>query len=219
MCEHFPKRPASQMKNVEEEKKNKKRNERTNKTDSSIGPAVQSHSLVNLFFFPFFLSLQSFYIKPSAFTCVINHYIPLSPSMCLIYLKPDCCSPLMSLFSFHPIYGPPFSFFFFLFLKFPQEGEEGKGKKKLVVLLSVGSSQRARHHPLLHLAGTRPSGGTPVATRLAGSTVHLTSSSVPVAVLTGQKKEKKRHQSHLIPHTSSSAVFRSRTQTQTIRHG
>jgi hypothetical protein len=44
------------MKNVEEEKKNKKRNERTNKTDSSIGPAVQSHSLVNLFFsFPFSL--------------------------------------------------------------------------------------------------------------------------------------------------------------------
>lgn len=122
------------MKNGEEEKKNKKRNERTNKTDSSIGPAVQSHSLVNLFFFPFFLSLQSFYIKPSAFTCVVNHYIPfslsLSPSMCLIYLKPDCCSPLMLLFSFHPIYGPPFSFFFFLFLKFPQEEEEGKGKGK-----------------------------------------------------------------------------------------
>jgi hypothetical protein len=36
----------------------------------------------------------------------------------------------MLLFSFHPIYGPPFSFFFFLFLKFPQEGEEGKGKGK-----------------------------------------------------------------------------------------
>ncbi len=68
------------MKNGEEEKKNKKRNERTNKTDSSIGPAVQSHSLVNLFFLFPSLSLSSklLYKTISFYLCDKSLYTSLS---------------------------------------------------------------------------------------------------------------------------------------------
>lgn len=106
------------MKNGEEEKKNKKRNERTNKTDSSIGPAVQSHSLVNLFFsFPLLsLSSKLLYKTISFYLCGKSFYTLLSLSLYVSNLSQTglllTVDVALLLPSYIPICGPPFSFFF-----------------------------------------------------------------------------------------------------------
>ena len=94
---------------------------------------------------------------------MVNHtllsiHFPLS-----LYLKPDC-SPCVWRCSFSPLLASLFQKWWLSF------GGGGGGTRGLL---------NARHPPL-HLAGTWPSRATTVATRVHGSTVHLTSSSAPV---------------------------------------